>query len=152
MVKMKSHIFKEDGIHYYLEVSIGKRKFIIDNFSCIYGYNEYRNRFKPKQIETIQQKEIVEDVVEDYAEIVRKAREKTGMSQSDFAKKINEKEGAMHNIETGKIMPNLKLARKLEVALRIKLIEVIEERHNITNEKPKSNELTLGDVIKIKKR
>ena len=31
MIKMKSHIFKEDGIHYYLEVSIGKRKFIIDN-------------------------------------------------------------------------------------------------------------------------
>ena len=50
MVKMKSHIFKEYGIHYYLEVSIGKCKFIIDNFSCIYGYNEYRNRFKPKFI------------------------------------------------------------------------------------------------------
>ena len=58
MVKMKSHIFKEDGIHYYLEVSIGEHKFIIDNFSCIYGYNEYKNRFKPKQIETIQVREI----------------------------------------------------------------------------------------------
>ena len=58
IVKMKSHIFKEDGIHYYLEVSIGEHKFIIDNFSCIYEYNEYKNRFKPKQIETIQVREI----------------------------------------------------------------------------------------------
>jgi putative transcription factor len=98
------------------------------------------------------QKEIIEEVREDYAEIIRKAREDTKLSQEEFALKISEKESLIHKIETGGLLPSLKLARKLERILHIKLVEVIEEHHNAGAEKKKSDELTLGDVIKIKNR
>lgn len=57
-VKMKSHTFKGETTHYYLEVSIYNRKFIIDNYCCIYEYKEYKERFRPENIETIKVKEI----------------------------------------------------------------------------------------------
>ena len=38
--------------------------------------------------------EVVEAVVDDYAKQIRDARSKTGMTQKDFASKINEKESS----------------------------------------------------------
>ncbi len=108
---------------------------------------------KKERREIKPQKEIIEEVVEDYAQIVRKSREDKGMSQEDFAKKLNEKESVIHKIETGGLIPSLKLARKLERLLHIRLIEIVEEHHNAApSSSKKGSELTLGDLIKIKKK
>ena len=105
-------------------------------------------RFEPVEEE---KKKIIWIVGSDFAEKIRKKREKLGLKQEDFAKKISEKESIVHKLETGEFTPSLKLARKLEVLLGIKLIESYEEEEKITA-KEETEEFTIGDVIKIKKR
>ena len=53
------------------------------------------------------------EVVEDYAEVIRQAREKLGFSHEDLGKKINEKESVLRKIETGKMAPNDLLVQNL---------------------------------------
>jgi len=95
-------------------------------------------------------KEKVELLVEGYASIIKKLRESKGLTQKDFANKINEKESTIHHIEIGSLEPNLQLAKKLEKALGVKLTEQYEERHESHNKK-KDEGFTLGDFIKIKR-
>ena len=95
-------------------------------------------------------KEIVEAVVEDYAKKIRQAREKTGMTQKEFARKLNEKESILHKLETGSFKPSLALAKKLEKLLHIKLVEQREEeKEQVTPKTGKSSGLTIGDIIKF---
>ena len=91
----------------------------------------------------------VELLVENYAEIIKKKRESIGLSQKDFANKINEKESIVHKIETGNFEPELTLAKKLEKTLGIKLIEQHQEKHEAAKRK-KDDGFTLGDFIKNK--
>ncbi len=63
----------------------------------------------------------------DYPAIIKKAREKLGLKQSEFAKLIKEKESVVHKLETGELEPSIKLAKKLEHVLKIKLIEQYHE-------------------------
>ena len=94
--------------------------------------------------------EEIELLVENYADIIKKRRESMGLTQKDFANKINEKASAIHKIETGALEPPLYLAKKLEKALGIKLIERHEEKFE-SSRKNKVEGFTLGDFIKIKK-
>ncbi len=100
---------------------------------------------KPEQVEI----ELVEAVLEDFAERIRDARTKTGMTQKDFAKKINEKESLLHKMETGGFKPSLPLAKKLEKMLRINLIEQREEEKVVMSKGKKGGALTIGDLLKI---
>lgn len=95
--------------------------------------------------------ETVQLIVNNYSDLIRKAREKLGLKQEDFAKKINEKESVIHKLETGDIKPDIELARKLERFLKIKLVEEVEIEPSLTTEKRnKSEGLTIGDLINIK--
>lgn len=96
------------------------------------------------------EEEKIEQLVEDYAEIIKKKRESMGLTQKDFANKVNEKETTIHKIETGTLMPPLPLAKKLEKILGLKLIEeYLEKRESF--KRAKIDAFTLGDFIKIKK-
>jgi len=97
------------------------------------------------------EKELIEVIVEDYASLIKIAREKLNLRQDEFAKRISEKKNIIHNIETGRTEPNLALARKLEKALHITLIEDQEVTHE-TSDTTKSDSLTIGDMISIKNR
>jgi putative transcription factor len=94
--------------------------------------------------------EIIQVIVDDYAEIIRKARGKLGLKQKEFALKIAEKESLVQNIESAKLIPSINLARKLERFLKIKLVDRHEETHD---KKYKSSKvaLTIGDMLSIKK-
>ena len=83
----------------------------------------------------------------------------------DFAKKINEHKSLVHQVESEHIKPNILLARKLEHALHIKIVEEVKsekyeasdgDKHlNSTGRittKPKSEGLTFGDMINFKKK
>ena len=91
-----------------------------------------------------------EVVVSDYAQKIRSAREKSGMTQKEFALKLNEKESVIHKLENGLFVPPIDLARKLERLLRIKLVEVEQEEEAETAKKS-SGPLTIGDIINLKK-
>jgi len=112
---------------------------------------EIKTEKKQKKISEKEEpkKEVAFAIVEDYADRIKKAREKSGISQEDFAKKINEKESLVHKIETGHIEPSISLAMKIERFLKIKLIEQYEEKH-INKKGTESEEFTIGDILKTK--
>jgi len=94
------------------------------------------------------------EVVSDYAERIRKAREKLGWTQKVLAEAVKESENVIKRVEAGRLTPSVDLALKLEKVLGIKLLEPIADvevtSQNITS-KPKKD-LTLGDVVVIRKR
>ena len=103
--------------------------------------------------------------VPNYGTLVKNAREKQGLNQEDFAKKINEHKSLVHQVESEHIKPSVVFARKLERALQIKIVnEVKSEKYDagegdkhlsstgrITS-KPQSEGITLGDMIHFKKK
>ncbi len=95
--------------------------------------------------------EVMELLVEDYAEKIRKKRESLGFNQDEFAKKLNEKESLIQKIESGHFEPSIGLAKKISRMLQIKLVEEYEERHE-KQPRPKVEGFTLGDFIKIKEK
>jgi len=104
---------------------------------------------KKKKKEEMPDKEILQVIVPDYAQLIKNAREKLNLKQEDFAKKINEKNNLIHLIETGKFEPNIDLARKLEKFLKIKLVEEHEEIRLGERKKDKPETFTIGDFIKV---
>jgi putative transcription factor len=99
--------------------------------------------------------------VQGYGLIVKNARERLDLKQEDFAKKINEHKSLIHQVESEHIKPNILLARKLEHALHIKIVEEVKsekyepgEDSKVLNStgrlasKPKTEGLSLGDFIK----
>jgi len=98
-----------------------------------------------KQIKK-QTTEIVSLINSDYPSIIKNAREKQGLKQEELAKKLDEKTSLIHKLETGSLQPTILLAKKLEKALNINLLESYEETHENLN--LKDSTLTIGDLIK----
>ena len=93
--------------------------------------------------------ETVAEVVEDCAELVKKGRERFGLSQEQLAHQLSERESLIHKVETGHTPP-IALARKLERALKIKLVEEVGLKGGGSTVVA-GEALTIGDIIKIKK-
>ncbi len=96
--------------------------------------------------------EITQEVAEGYHLQIRQAREKLGLSHEELGKKINEKASVLSKLETGKMTPNNVLVTKLEHALKIKLLVPISEEKVAQSPKSQSQELTLGDVMRLSKK
>ncbi len=101
--------------------------------------------------------EVEQEIVSDFGRLVRIAREKLGLTQPALGKLVNEKESVILRMESGKMTPDLKTARKLERALKIRLVlEPAEVKAAAKAAKPaakkdeKKQDLTLGDVVKVK--
>ncbi len=92
------------------------------------------------------------EVVENYAELVRRARQSIGITREELARIAGVKESIIRRIEEGQLMPDVELARKLEKVLRIKLLVPAEDTGEIIGRKSGATDLTLGDVIEIRKR
>ncbi|WP_319580468.1 multiprotein bridging factor aMBF1 [uncultured Methanospirillum sp.] len=89
------------------------------------------------------------DLVEDYADRIKTARLKLGLSQKDLALAMMEKELLIKKIEKGELIPEEAVRRKIEKELDIKLIEDSSlESLDIHQSRMTT---TMGDVIKIKK-
>jgi putative transcription factor len=93
-------------------------------------------------------------IVSDYADKIRNARNARNLTQEKFAKQIQEKESLMRRIEAGKTKPTIKLAKKLQKALNIKLLEQPDEVIVDTKKfmKRTSGGSSLGDIAFIKKK
>jgi putative transcription factor len=93
--------------------------------------------------------EITEEVIDDFNQRIRHARESLGWTQKKLANLLNEKESVIHRLEANKMVPSITLARKIEKLLNITLIvteKPIEYQYQVGKEKP----LTLGDIVKQK--
>lgn len=62
------------------------------------------------------------DIDPDYALTVRHAREKLGLTQEALGRMINVKPSVIHHVETGKMKPDLFLARTLMHYLKVNLL------------------------------
>jgi putative transcription factor len=89
------------------------------------------------------------DIVEDYADRIRTARLKLGLSQKDLALAMMEKELLIKKIEKGELIPEESVRKKIEKELSIKLIENSSSESSDYHQSKMTT--TMGDVIKIKK-
>ena len=64
---------------------------------------------------------------------------------------LAERESVIQKVETSQLVPSMALARKLEKALNIKLVEQHEEEQFQKDVKAKASVLTLGDMLNLKK-
>lgn len=93
--------------------------------------------------------ESAEELVEDYGDRVRIARQRLGMSIEDLGKKINERQNELAKLEQGTYHPPDSLVRKLEKFFGIKLMEKPEAPVGVGGPKMiKGGPMTLGDMIK----
>ncbi|MEM4969860.1 MAG: multiprotein bridging factor aMBF1 [Sulfolobales archaeon] len=94
------------------------------------------------------------EIVKDYSERIRSAREAMGLSTKDLANMIRESENIVKRIESGRLVPPIDLARRIENVLKIQLVvpSVDQELEEGKTQRQVSTDLTLGDIIQIRKR
>jgi len=112
---------------------------------------------KPPQPKTILKRQPLEttpelDLVDDFRLRVRHGRERLGLSHKDLGRKIGEKVSILRKIESGKIVPDNKLANKLEHTLRVKLLVPLSEPKVPSTRLSQPREVTLGEIAYMKKR
>jgi len=113
-----------------------------------YGKVISQPRSLPQKKDKAQPKdEIIEGIVDDYAQKIRDARQKHNLTQEEFAKKLNQRASSMQKIESGRQKPEIALARKLERLLNITLVEQ-ETLHQIDKTAGKTVGVTIGDMLK----
>ena len=122
---------------------------------CKYG-KVIKKVKKPKQSKKkvhrkkISKEKIIQVINENYPNLIKNKREKLGLKQEELAIKLAERESLIRKIERGEIKPSLKLARKLEDKLGIKLVLQKEVKTEFESSKEKPGSLTIGDKIKLK--
>jgi len=89
------------------------------------------------------------DIVEDYADRIRKARMEKGLSQKDLAMQMKEKEHLIQKIENSDLIPEENVRKKLEKVLEIHLVDApVDETEQKVQGKLGA---TLGDLTVIRK-
>lgn len=110
-----------------------------------------RPAFKKKGFQKNSRKENLDVVIANYGVLVKNAREKLQLTQEQLAKRLTEKESILQKLESESFKPSLKLARKLERFLKIKLVENLgDEPKADFKTQTHSAGFTLGDFIKKK--
>lgn len=104
----------------------------------------------PKKIEK-EEIEIEQRIVKNFSEIIKNLRESENMTQKEFAQKLNEKLSVIRHIESGDFTPTLDFAEKIKNNFGVEIVEEIEDIDFSTSHS-NSNDVTLGDIIKIKKK
>lgn len=99
-----------------------------------------------------------EVVVDNFGRLLKQKREELGRKQEEgfmklegFAKMISVKESILHKMETGEYFPSVEEARRIGKVLGLKLVERAEIVEDALPQ-PKKDQLTLGDMIRVKKK
>ncbi|MEM2913553.1 MAG: multiprotein bridging factor aMBF1 [Candidatus Bathyarchaeia archaeon] len=93
------------------------------------------------------------EVIQGFGQLIKQARERMGLTPEDLGKRIGEKESVIKKVEGGKIVPDVRLATKLEHALKIKLLTKTSEpkiEEAALTEKTRK-ELTLGEIVRLRR-
>ncbi len=91
---------------------------------------------------------IEQDIVNNYSEVILEGLKQMTLDVRTVAEKLNIKYSVLNNIAHGRLVPDLKLAHKLEKELNIKLVEDI----TVSSEAIKhtdDREVTLGDIVEV---
>jgi putative transcription factor len=132
---------------------------------CIRYATEVVEQSKPSQltIKTIQQKKkdlqpvkaekdvftkMEKELVPDWPERIKKAREKKGLTREELGFRIGERTVTISKIEKGDLRPSDKTIEKLEKELGITLLEDVVKPASYQSARSYTQGLTLGDFIK----
>jgi len=96
-------------------------------------------------VESVEQLELVED----YGAQIRKARQKLGLSEKDLAKKMQEKESIVKNLEKQEFTPDHKLISKIKKHLGLDIVEHVDASRSQILAKP-TGAKTISDMLKMK--
>lgn len=89
------------------------------------------------------------ELVEDYHDRIRRAREGRGWSPGVLAQRLRVSEALVRKLESGRLRPTLDLARRIEALLGVRLLEKAVYGHE---EGWGSEEgLTLGDIVVVRR-
>lgn len=88
------------------------------------------------------------DLVDDYPQQIRSARESSKLTQSELAQRIGERLSIVQKLETGKIRPSDVIIEKIDRVLRINLRAPVEEDVASHHYQKPDLELTIGDIAK----
>lgn len=91
------------------------------------------------------------DLIEDYALVIRSARQTKKISQEELAQKVGERVATLQSIESGRLKPTRKAIRGLERELGISLLEPMGTVPLKTS-REKGEGPTLGDIVKVKRK
>ena len=92
----------------------------------------------------------MDEVVQDYDDRIREAREGQGMTQEELADQLNEKASLIRKLERGDVLPSDTVQRKLEKALGVSLSAGGGGEDSDWSGGSSTGETTLGDVVKRK--
>ena len=92
----------------------------------------------------------MDEVVQDYDDRIRTAREAENLTQEDLADQLNEKASLIRKLERGDVLPSDTIQRKLERALDIDLSMGGSGDDSEWSGGSSTGGTTLGDVVKRK--
>ena len=102
-----------------------ERKFVSRNKKG----NPQRPKANKQNVQRRRREEPMDELVEDYNVLIRKARESKGWTREELGAKMYEKVSVINRIESGKMEPDIKLAKKFEKTLGITIIEKYDEKN-----------------------
>ncbi len=129
-----------EGAEMIVCVSCGRGKKVIQEFSN-------REEQKPRFVSKKQKEEL--QIVDNFGNIIKHAREAMGLPHKALAERINERESTIIRVEKGEHLPDDRLARKLEKELGIKLLAP-EASGGKQFSSSKPDRVTFGDSVVIK--
>jgi len=91
----------------------------------------------------------MDELVADYDDLIREARESRGLTQEELAGDLNEKASLIRKLERGDILPSDDVQSKLEKKLEITLTEGTDVGDTEWSS-GSSGSMTLGDVVERK--
>lgn len=112
-----------------------------------YGTNLRSAPVQAPQKKIIVAPSIQQRPISNAGDLVKQAREKLGITQKDLALKMNEHQSLLQKVETGHTL-SIDMARKLEKALHITLIEAYQEVKTAPVAATTSG-LTIGDLLTL---
>jgi len=92
----------------------------------------------------------MDEIAQDYDDLIRSARESKGLSQSELANQLNEKASLISKLEQGETLPSDDVQRKVESALDISLSAGGSSDDEEWSSGSSDGNYTLGDVVKRK--
>ena len=110
---------------------------------------------RPHQGSTPRRRDVLssgeEELAEDFAKRISKARQSKGWTQEELAKRLNEKRSVISRLESGEMRPPEKLIKRLEHELGIRLKERVEFQVDTAKKGVGRGGVTLGDLIRMEK-
>jgi len=88
------------------------------------------------------------ELVSGWNDLIKRAREKKGLSREELGFKIGERTVTISKIENGDLRPSDKVIEKLEKELSVSLFEEVEKPPSYSMGSHSGSSLTLGDFIK----